>query len=177
MALRAWTRDEMSVIDSILRTVFSIADWRSSKMTERVRLRYTRHPPEIFSECGGRTTLFARGRVNLGDIAAWESDYCRLAAIGGVWVDKDRRARGLRLVDRICEISHLIAVNFASIWIRKLSIGDEHGDLPEVGVDSHAAISILWPAHLYAGCVPVVGDDLALRETHESANERIGATR
>ena len=40
VGVRSSTRDEMSVTDSILRTVFSIADWRSSEMTERVRLRY-----------------------------------------------------------------------------------------------------------------------------------------
>src|SRR6478672_7734715 len=122
-------------------------------------------------------TLFAGSGVNLDDIAAGKCNYCRLAPIGGVWVDEDGRARGLCLADRIGEISHLIAAHFASVWIRELSIGDEHGDLPECGVDPHAAISILWPAHLYAGCVPVVGDDLPLREPHESADERISATR
>src|SRR5262249_4906767 len=101
---------------------------------------------------------------------------CRLAAISGVWVDQDGRARGLRLADRIGEISHLIAAHFASIWIRQLSIGHEHGDLPERGVHPHARVSILWPAHLYACCVPVIGNDLALREPHESADECIGAT-
>ena len=58
--------------------------------------------------------------VNLGDIAARKGNYCRLTAICGVWVDEDGRARGLRLADRIGEISHLIAAYFASIWIRQL---------------------------------------------------------
>src|SRR5262245_8445991 len=103
--------------------------------------------------------------------------YDRLAAIGGVWFYEYGRARGLRLTDRIGEISHLIAAHFASIWIRQLFIGHEHGDLPKCGVDPHAAVSILWPAHLYARRVPVVRDDLPLREAYESADERIGATR
>ena len=40
VGVRSSTRDEMSLTNSILRTVFSIADWRSSEMSERVRLRY-----------------------------------------------------------------------------------------------------------------------------------------
>ena len=89
--------------------------------------------PNIVLRCGAGVTLIPCRGVYLGDVIAGERKYCRLAAIGGVWVDEDGRARGLRLADRIGEISHFIATYFASIWIRKLSIGDEHGDLPECG--------------------------------------------
>jgi hypothetical protein len=74
---------------------------------------------------------------------------------------RERWRRSLRLADRICDICHLIADHLAPVLIRELSIGDEHGDLAECGVDPHAAVSILRPANLYARCVPVVGNDLA----------------
>jgi hypothetical protein len=79
--------------------------------------------------------------------------------IGGVWIDEDGGPRGLRLGDRIGDISHLIADHLAPVWIRELSIGDEQGDLPECGVDPHAPVSIVWPADLYSRCAQVVGND------------------
>ena len=63
--------------------------------------------PDIFLRCGAGATLFPCQGVYLGDVIAGERKYCRLAAIGGVWVDEDGRARGLRLADDIGEIGHL----------------------------------------------------------------------
>ena len=47
----------------------------------------------IISVCGTDVTLFARRGVNFGNVIAGERKYCRLPAIGGVWVGGRSRRR------------------------------------------------------------------------------------
>jgi Ion channel len=64
----------MSVTDSILRTVFSIADWRSNEMTERVRLRYSNDRGEFVEK-------LVRQTIGYGDIVPRQA-LARALAIG-----------------------------------------------------------------------------------------------
>jgi hypothetical protein len=96
-----------------------------------------------FSPMCGRNDTIAHGGANLGDMAAEnEIAAVRPSAVYGSTRTVAPAAFACRRY-RGCEISHLVSAHFASIWIRELSIGDDHGDLPECGVDPHAAVSIL----------------------------------
>src|SRR5579863_8633390 len=99
--------------------------------------------------------------MDLGNVATGERNDCRLPPVCGVRLDENSGARSLSFGQSIGKIADFVAGHFASVGIRKMSIGSQYDHLAELGVDPHAAIGIAWPADLDARCMAVIGNDFS----------------
>src|SRR5271156_6901816 len=109
--------------------------------------------------------------MDVSDIPAGKLHHGCLAIVRSVGRNEDLRSRSLRLVERCCEIRHLVAGGFMSVGIRKVAIGHQYSYLTEHGLDTDTAITFAWPADLYPGSVRVVGEDFAMTKGEEAPYE------
>ena len=130
-----------------------------------LRLRIDRPRPRF------RRTRFPDGRVDLGDIAARELHDGRIPLIGGIGSDQNRDSGRLGLGESIREVCDLIAGRLPPVGKRKMAIRHQHGQLAEVRLDPNSPIGVSRAPDLDAGRMRVIGDDFAMREGNETANE------
>src|ERR1700749_2703610 len=100
--------------------------------------------------------------MNFRDIPTRELYHGRRSAIRGERLDEGDCARSLRLRQGVLQVPDLVARQFAPVWVRQLTICDEHGHFAEDGLDANAAIRILVPAYRNPGSLPIGGYDLPM---------------
>src|ERR1700751_5741160 len=64
-----------------------------------------------------------------------------------------------------------------SIRERQMTISNVHGQETELRLDSNPPVRVRRPPNLDAGRVGIVGDHLAVRESDEATQERVGSFR
>ncbi len=99
--------------------------------------------------------------MDLRDVAArTQNDRC-LSPVGNIGLDQNSDARGFCPDQSIRKVGDFVTCRFASIGLRKMSVGGEDCQLAEGRIDPHAAIGFVRPSDFDARCVSVVGNDLS----------------
>src|SRR5208282_4458220 len=141
---------------------------------------YFRSVPVVATGCGKsprRATncsiliLSADQRMDLGDIAARKSHHGCIPISGFVGIDEDPYAGCFGRGEGIREVSDLIPGYLSSIWIRQMTIRDEHGHLSKFRLHADSAISISRTPDFDARRMCIIRYDFSVRERHKASNE------
>src|SRR5260370_34758251 len=107
-----------------------------------------------------RRPLFSCGGVDLGNIRAGELHQGCCALAGSVGRNEYLHSRRLGLGEGSREIRNLVAHHLVPVWIRKMAIRYENGQLAEVGLDTDSSINDTRPTEIYTGSVRIISDDI-----------------
>ena len=89
-------------------------------------------------------------------VAARKLHHGRIPLVG---LDRDRQARNaccFSFGERIREVSDFVSRHLSSIWIRQMTIRDEHGHLSEFRLQPDSAISITRTSNFNAGRMRII---------------------
>src|SRR5882757_9483657 len=91
--------------------------------------------------------------------------------VGSVGSNQYLGSRRLGLGEGSREIRNLVARHLVPVWIRKMAIRYENGQLAEVGLDTDSPISVTWPSDLNTGSVRIVSDDIPMTKGNKAVYE------
>ena len=83
----------------------------------------------------------------------------------------------LRLGERVRQIRYLVPGHFSAIRIRKVSIGDQSGQLAKLRFDPDSPIIFCWPSDFDTRCARFIRDYTPLREGKKAAYKCIHSVR
>src|SRR5215472_1837029 len=109
--------------------------------------------------------------MNLRDIPSWKLHENRFPLLSLVWRHDDLHAPCLGLGECVGKIRHFIAGHFPAVRIRKMPVGDEHGELSKLRFNPYPAIRVSRSPDFRARSMPIVRGYSAVRERKKVANE------
>jgi hypothetical protein len=112
--------------------------------------------------------------MDLSNVAAGKQNDRCLSPVGGIGLDRVVTPAAFALIRVLGRVGDFVTCRFASVGVRKMSVGGEDCHLAEGRIDPHAAIGFVRPADLDARCMSLIGNDLAAGERYEVADECVG---
>ena len=89
-------------------------------------------------------------------IAARKLHHGRVPLVGMIGTDQHSNAGCFGFGERIREVSDLVSRHLSSIWIRQMTIRDEHGHLSKFKLQPDSAISITRTSNFDARCMRII---------------------
>src|SRR5882762_1386129 len=117
--------------------------------------------------------LFLYYRVDFRDVSSGELHDCGFSLVGLIRGHEDVDAARFCLSERIRQIRHFITGHFPAVRIRKVTVGNERGQLPELRFDPYSPISFRRPSDFDARCARFIRDDPPLGEGNKAAHKSI----
>src|SRR5258708_37089644 len=103
--------------------------------------------------------LFLGNGVDFRDVSSGELHDRGFSLVGLIRGYEDVDAAGFCLSERVRQIRHFVTGHFPAVRIRKVTVGNERGQLPELRFDPYSPIAFRWLSDFGARCARFIRDE------------------
>ncbi len=101
-------------------------------------------------------------RVDFRDVSSGELHESGFSLVALIRGNKDVDATGFCLSERVRQVRHFITGHFPAVRIRKVTVGNQRGQLAELRFNLDSPIGLCRSSDFDAGCARFIRDDTPL---------------
>src|SRR5713101_4213106 len=117
--------------------------------------------------------LFLYYRMDFRDVSSGELHDSRFSLVGLIRGHEDVGAASFCLSEGVRQIRHFITGHFPAVRIRKVTVGNEGGHLPELRFDPYSPEGFRGPSDFDARCARFIRDETPVGNREKAGNKCI----